>query len=91
MKRCLMYTIKKIRCVLEMAVAVWESGLTQIEISKIERVQQQQSAFSVILGDEYVSYERALDELNRKMLSKRRNNFCLSFAKKTSKDPKNKR
>ena len=66
---------KQIRCVLEMAVAVWESGLTQIEISQIERVQK--SAFSVILGDEYFSYERSLDDLNRTRLSERRKNFVL--------------
>ena len=31
---------KQIRCVLEMAVAVWEPGLTQCENKQIERVQR---------------------------------------------------
>ena len=73
---------KQIRCVLEMAVAVWEPGLTQCENKQIERVQR--SAFSVILGDEYHSYENALTILDRKRLSERRYDLCLKFSKKAS-------
>ena len=73
---------KQIRCVLELAVAVWEPGLSQLEVRQIERVQK--SAFSAILGDEYLSYENALSILNMKRLSKRRYDLCVKFAKKFS-------
>ena len=45
--------IKQIRSVLELAVPVWHSSLTQSNISDIERVQK--TSLHIILGDEYVS------------------------------------
>ena len=39
---------KQVRSVLELAVAVWEPGLTQVEGKQIERVQK--AAFNIILG-----------------------------------------
>ena len=58
---------KQIRFVLELAVAVWEPGLSQIESKQIERVQK--SAFSIIMGDDYLSYACAFDRLEMKKLS----------------------
>ena len=77
---------KQIRCVLELAVAVWEPGLTQVEGRQIERLQK--SAFAVILGDEYMSYENSLQKLDRQRLSTRRYNLCRKFAKKSALHPK---
>ena len=77
---------KQIRCVLELAVAVWEPALTQVEGKQIERVQK--SAFSVILGDEYMSYENSLKKLDRQRLSERRYNLCKKIAKKSRLHPK---
>ena len=77
---------KQIRCVLELAVAVWEPALTQVEVRQIERVQK--SAFSVILGEEYLSYENSLLKLDRLELSTRRYNLCKKFAKKSALHPK---
>ena len=77
---------KQIRCVLELAVAVWQPGLTQQETIQLERVQK--SAFSIMLGDDYRSYEGALDRLERIKLSDRRYDLCLNFAKKANKSKK---
>ena len=49
---------KQIRCVLEMAVAVWESGLTKAQSKQLERVQQ--CAFYIIMGSSYTNYEAAV-------------------------------
>ena len=78
--------IKQVRSVLEIAVPAWEPGLTKSEGGQLERVQK--SAFSIILGDEYESYEHALEELNLEKLSVRRSQICLKFAKKALKHPK---
>ena len=77
---------KQIRCVLELAVALWEPGLSQIESKQIERVQK--SAFSIIMGDDYLSYACAIDRLERKKLSQRRYDLCVKFAKKSQLHPK---
>ena len=49
---------KHVRSILENSAAVWHAGLTQINSTDIERVQK--SAFSIILGKHYSSYENAL-------------------------------
>ena len=78
--------VKQIRSCLEMAVPVWEPGLTKLERKQLERVQK--SAFSIILGINYRSYEDALVLLNMDSLSSRRKSICLKFAKKALKNPK---
>ena len=74
---------KQIRSVLEFASVVWTAGLTQEDISKIERVQK--SACSVMLGSEYKRYEDALVDLQMETLTQRRKELALRFAKKASK------
>ena len=71
---------------MELAVAVWEPGLSQLESKQIERVQK--SAFSIILGDNYITYDCAIDLLERKKLNQRRYDLCLKFAKKSQLHPK---
>ena len=46
---------KQIRCILELAVAVWTPGLTKGESYQIERVQK--CALHVVMGDSYNSYD----------------------------------
>ena len=77
---------KQIRSVLEMAVPVWEPGLTKKEKKQLERVQK--SAFSIILAPNYESYDIALNTLNMDTLSSRREVICLNFAKKALRHPK---
>ena len=71
---------KQVRSILEIAVPVWQGGLTKYESNQIERVQR--SAFHIILGEGYVSYQEALKKLNCDKLSDRRIKLCETFAKK---------
>ena len=57
--KCWMYIV---RSILELAVPVWNAGLTKHESNQIERVQR--SAFHIILGEGYVCYENALETLD---------------------------
>ena len=77
---------KQVRSVLEMAVPVWQPALTQQESKQIERVQR--CALYVILGDDYKSYDQALDSLNCDNLDDRRVKLCDKFAKKALKSPR---
>ena len=77
---------KQMRCVLELAVAVWEPGLTLAENKQIERVQK--CALYVILGDTYLCYSNALRTLEVTNLADRRFKLCLNFAKKAEKHQK---
>ena len=71
----------QVRCVLEMAVVVWEPGLNQAQHKQIERVQK--CAFYVIMGEQYSNYDNALKALKSETLSERRSKLCLNFAKKS--------
>ena len=53
--------IKQIRSLLEFSVPVWHSSLTEEDKMKIERVQK--SAFSIILGQNYGTYNSAMKSL----------------------------
>ena len=77
---------KQVRCVLELAVVVWTPGLTKAESVQIERVQK--CALHVILGDDYESYNHALNTLAVEKLHVRRLKLCLTFAKKCEKNVK---
>ena len=77
---------KHIRSILEFAAVVGHSGLSQENILDIERVQK--SAYAIILGKEYESYENALYVLNLEKLSTRRQTLCLKFAKRAFKSDK---
>jgi hypothetical protein len=77
---------KQIRCVLEMAVAVWEPGLTQAQSKQLERVQQ--CAFYIIMGNTFTNYDAAVNFLGSEKLSVRRSTLCLSFALKCEKNLK---
>ena len=61
----------------------WHAGLTQINMSDIERVQK--SALAIILGPQYSSYDNALKLVKMESLKKRREKLSLSFARKTAK------
>ena len=76
----------QIRCLVEFAVAAWNSGLTKAQINQLERVQK--CALAIILQVEYVSYSHALSTVNLESLQDRRHALCLKFAKKALKHPK---
>ena len=78
--------VKKVRSILEFATVVWNSGLTKENIAQIERVQQ--SAFSIILGQNCNSYDSALQALNMETLSIRSEALSIKFAKKAAQHPR---
>ena len=75
-----------IRSVVESSAVVWHSSLTQGQELEIERVQK--VALRIILKEEYVSYANALELCSLQTLKDRRNQLCLTFAKKCTKNPK---
>ena len=75
---------KHVRSILEYAAPVWHSSLTGEDRLKLERVQK--TAFHVILGDQYRSYNSALKITGSKTLFDRRRKLCLKFAKKSLKN-----
>ena len=77
---------KQVRCVVEYASPVWSGGLTKAECYQIERVQK--TAFALILGNQYNSYEHALHLLQRDSLETRRKVINLKFARKCADSPK---
>ena len=73
-----------IRSVLESSAVVWSSSLTQGQELEIERVQK--VALRIILKEEYEHYDSALSLCSLPTLKERRNQLCLSFAKKCTKN-----
>ena len=61
---------KQVRCAVELAVPVWNAGITIAESNQLERVQK--AAFHIILGASYISYSNALLELKMETLRDRR-------------------
>ena len=78
--------ILHIRSIVEQSCQVWHFTITEEEKSDLERVQK--VACKIILQDDYISYEQALQELNLETLSASRDILCLKFAKKYLKNPK---
>ena len=78
--------MKQIRCLLELAVPAWHSGLTKNESIDIERVQR--AALQIILGSKYTTYRSALTECNLDTLEDRRIFLCMKFGNKAAKHPK---
>ena len=78
-----------IRSLVEYCSVVWHSRLTVEQRTNLERVQK--TCLRVILGDDYVSYDSALKMSNLDTLFDRREERCLSFAKRCIKHPVNRR
>ena len=65
---------------------MWHSSLTEENSDDLERVQK--SAVKIILGNQYIDYEKSLIILEMESLKDRRENLCLNFALKCTKNPK---
>ena len=74
---------QQVSSILEFGVPVWNSKLTQEEITDIERVKK--SLMHITIGDEYTDYKSALYVTNLEMLSRRRSKLCLNFSTKSLK------
>ena len=59
----------RIRCKLDQSAVVWNSSLTQKNVSDLKRVQN--SAVRIICGKNYESYSDTLSELGMMRLSER--------------------
>ena len=71
---------KEVRSILELAVPVWHSGLTKQQTADIERLQK--TAFKIMLGGKYVSYQLACKRYSAQTLENRRVKLCGKFAQK---------
>ena len=69
-----------IRPVLEQSAPVWHSSITEENSADLERVQK--AAVRVIMGFQHVDYETSLNELHLPTLKTRRDQLCLTFAKR---------
>ena len=75
-----------IRSILEFNSNVWFSNITVEERENIERVQR--VACKIILKEEYVDYNQALEQLKLINLSERRQMLATRFAEKCVKNPR---
>ena len=69
-----------IRSLCEQSSCVWNSSLTVENEDDSERIQK--IAFKIILKDNYINYQNALNILELDTLKERRDQLCLQFAKK---------
>ena len=65
---------KQIRSILEFGAPVWHPNLTSRDRGKVERVQK--SAFCIIIGRHFKSYNKALKSLRMDSLFTRREKVC---------------
>ena len=73
-----------IRSMLEQFCTLLHSSLTQENSEDLERVQK--SAMRIILGDDYTTYDNALEKLMLAKLSDRREKLSLKFSKNCAKN-----
>ena len=78
-----------VRSQLEQSATVWHSSLTTENIKDLERVQK--TAIKIMLRNRYSGYKKSLKKLKIKSLSERRENLCLNFAIKCTKNKKMKK
>ena len=76
-----------VRSLLEQSATVWHSSLSQQNINDLERVQK--LALKIIFG-QFTNYENSLLKLDILSLLERREQHCLQFALKCTKNPKTK-
>ena len=74
-----------IRCYLEQSCVVWHSSLTEEDSTKLERVQK--VALRIILKENYLNYENALEKTGLENLKERREDLCMKFAQSCLKKP----
>ena len=75
-----------VRSVLEQSAIVWHSSLTVENSNDLERIQK--CAMKIILQENYIEYEEALNQLDIEKLYERREQLCLKVALKCIKNPK---
>ena len=71
---------KEIRSILEMAVSVWHSGLSNQQTADIESIQK--VAMRIILQNKYTNYQLAYGTLTAQTLAEQRITLCTKFSVK---------
>ena len=66
--------IRQIRSITEIGCPIWNRSLTEKDKIMIEKIQK--TTLRVILGQAYISYEKALKTLNLNKLEERRQQIC---------------
>ena len=84
--KCQKCTRNKLDLLLEVAIPVWQPGITDGEKYQIERVQR--TALYIILGKNYINYDNALNLLYLESLDTRRKTIRRNFAVKALKHEK---
>ena len=74
---------KEIRSILEMAVPVWHSGLSNQQTADIESIQK--VAMRIILQNKYTNYQLPCETLTAQTLEEQRIKLCTKFARKNLK------
>ena len=75
-----------IRSYLEQSCVVWHASLSEENSNSLERVQK--IALRIMLKEGYISYQNALEKTELKLLSSRREDLCLEFAKSCTQNEK---
>ena len=70
MRRFVNVYTKQVKSVLELSVPAWQSRLSEADKMAIERVQK--ASLRIILGDDYVCYQHALDQTSLVSLDEKR-------------------
>ena len=78
-----------IRSVTEYCSVVFHSSLTQLQSNKIENIQK--TCLKIILSDNYVSYNAALEMCNLSTLHDRRQSHCRKFSLKCLNNPQSRK
>ena len=71
---------KEVRSLLELAVPLWHSALTQKQSAQIEKIQK--VALAIILENQFTNYDDACQMTKMDYLKARREKICLKFIKK---------
>ena len=66
MRRFVNVYTKQVKSVLELSVPAWQSRLSEADKMAIERVQK--ASLRIILGDDYVCYQHALDQTSSSLI-----------------------
>ena len=74
-----------IRSILDYGVPVFNGGLTGKHCKLLEHIQKR--ACKIILGDQYTTYEAALEIFSLQSLEDRRKKLCTDFATTLAKNP----
>ena len=75
-----------VRSQLEYCAVVFHPGLTKCQTNKIENIER--TSLRIILGDNYIGYQEALEMTGMATFIQRREESCLKFGIKCASNPR---